>query len=216
MKKIIFTLICLVLLMCLSSCGKGTSQALPPMPMSSPAPSGGAIINPDSEVRGVWIATVFNIDYPSYYDLPAAKLKSEIDDIIANCKKMGLNTVFFQVRPSCDALYDSDIFPVSTVLSTKGKLQFDPLEYFVTEAHKNNIFLHAWINPLRITVAKDSESKLPAGSPAVLHPEWTVKYADGKLYFNAGLPEVRELVAEGVREVVKKYDVDGVVFDDYF
>lgn len=217
MKKIIktATLLCIILL--LTSCGKNAvGFSIPPYKAESPMTAGTSIINPDSEVRGVWIATIFNIDYPSYYDLPADKLKAEIDDIIETCKETGLNTVFFQVRPSCDALYDSDIFPVSRVLSTTGKLQFDPLDYFVKEAHKNNIFLHAWINPLRITTSANSEDKLSDKSPAKLHPEWTVKYADGKLYFNAGLPEVRDLVADGVREVVEKYDVDGVVFDDYF
>lgn len=216
MKKLFLLIALLILAAVLSSCGTEPSVSMHCLEPDSKMVSGTAIINPDSEVRGVWIASVFNIDYPSYFDLPADKLKSEIDEIIANCKKAGLNTVFFQVRPSCDALYDSDIFPVSRVLSTTGKLTFDPLEYFVKEAHKNNIFLHAWINPLRITVSADSEDKLPSDSPAALHPEWTVKYADGKLYFNAGLPEVRQLVADGVREIVDNYDVDGIVFDDYF
>jgi len=218
MKNLKILTILLLFTMLLTSCGgvSVSKNALSSLSSDLPSPTGHSIINPDSEVRGVWIASVFNIDYPSYYDLPADKLKAEIDDIISNCKKYGLNTVFFQVRPSCDALYDSDIFPVSKVLSTTGKLNFDPLDYFVKEAHKNNIFIHAWVNPLRITVSANSEKSLPESSPAVQHPEWTVKYADGKLYFNAGLPEVRDLVADGVREIVAKYDVDGVVFDDYF
>ena len=214
--KILSLLFVAVLL--LSSCG-GTSTsktALEGLTSDPPSPTGHSIINPDSEVRGVWIASVFNIDYPSQTDLPEDKLKSEIDDIIYHCKKYGLNTVFFQVRPACDALYNSDIFPVSTALSTTGNLSFDPLGYFVKEAHKNNIFLHAWVNPLRITTSANAENRLPENSPASIHPEWTVKYSDGKLYFNAGIPEVRDLVADGVREIVTKYDVDGVVFDDYF
>lgn len=217
MKKLLLILLVLILCASLASCeNNSTGMAMPRLSPDAQLKQGTAIINPDSEVRGVWIATVFNIDYPSFYDLPAEQLKSEIDDIIDTCKKAGLNTVFFQVRPSCDALYKSDIFPVSKVLSTTGKMQFDPLEYFVTAAHRNNIFIHAWINPLRITVSADSEDKLPADSPAVLHPEWTVKYADGKLYFNAGIPDVRQLVADGVREIVENYNVDGIVFDDYF
>ena len=218
MTKFKTLLLLLAAALLLSSCASETVSrtAIQSLTSDVPSPTGYSIINPDSEVRGVWIASVFNIDYPSQTDLSADKLKGEIDDIIATCKSIGLNTVFFQVRPSCDALYDSDIFPVSTSLSSSGSLAFDPLKYFVSEAHKNNIFLHAWVNPLRITVSANSEGKLPQNSPAVMHPEWTIKYADGKLYFDAGLPEVRDLVADGVREIVTKYDVDGVVFDDYF
>ena len=217
MKKItVFALLLLIVLVSVTSCAGNSKLSLAPLNADRQSPTGSAIINPDSEVRGVWIASVFNIDFPSYSGLSEAKLKGEIDAIIDTCKKAGLNTIFFQVRPSCDALYESDIFPVSSFLSTDGELTFDVLEYFVEEAHKNNIFLHAWINPLRVTVAADSEGKLPETSPAKEHPEWTVKYADGKLYLNAGIPEVRTLVADGVREIVENYDVDGIVFDDYF
>ncbi len=174
------------------------------------------IINPDSEVRGVWIASVYNIDYPSGTDLSAEALQAEVDAILDTCERNHLNTVFFQVRPSCDALYKSDIFPVSSYLSTGGTLVFDPLDYIVTEAHKRNIFVHAWVNPLRVTMNSHDIDALPDGSPAKMYPEWTVPYADGKLYLNAGLPEVRQLVADGVEEIVKNYDVDGIVFDDYF
>lgn len=213
----ILKLLCLVVAaLSLVSCSGKIGMSFPRLHNVLPDSRGTAVINPDSEVRGVWIASVFNINYPSRTDLDAGSLKGEIDKILDTCEKNNLNTVFFQVRPSADALYDSDIFPVSGVLSTKGELTFDPLKYIVSEGHKRNIFIHAWVNPLRITVTADSEDKLPVDSPAVKHPEWTVKYADGKLYFNAGLPEVRELVADGVREIVKKYDVDGVVFDDYF
>ncbi len=174
------------------------------------------IINPDSEVRGVWIASVYNIDYPSRADLTADELKSEIDAILDTCEKNRLNTVFFQVRPACDALYDSDIFPVSKFISSEGKLVFDPLEYIVSEAHQRNIFIHAWVNPLRVTMNTTDLSTLDDKSPAKNHPEWVVEYADGKLYLNAGVPEVADLVVDGVREIVSKYDVDGIVFDDYF
>ncbi len=183
---------------------------------SEPSPQLQHIINPNSEIRGVWIASVYNIDYPSATDLDADKLKAEIDSILDTCEKNNLNTVFFQVRPSCDALYDSDIFPVSSYLSSEGKLVFDPLEYIVSEAHMRNIYVHAWVNPLRVTMDTHDISSLDDKSPAKQHPEWTVAYGDGKLYLNAGLPEVRELVTDGVREIVKKYDVDGIVFDDYF
>ena len=203
-------------LIVLTSCADNVGHTFPTLDISDTSVVASSIIDPSSEVRGVWIASVFNINYPSRADLDADTLRAEIDSILASCEKNDLNTVFFQVRPSCDALYESELFPVSRSLSTSGELTFDPLRYLLAEAHRRNIFVHAWVNPLRITVAADSEGKLPEDSPAVKHPEWTVKYADGKLYFNAGIPELRTFVAEGVREIVEKYDVDGVVFDDYF
>ena len=207
----------LSLLILLTSCGvQATSLNLVPMQPTEENMTTTNIIDPSSEVRGVWIASVYNIDYPSSTGLDAAALQAEIDEIIATCLENGLNTIFFQVRPTCDALYKSDIFPVSSFLSADGTLPFDPLEYIVTEAHRNNIFVHAWVNPLRVTMNSTDVSSLPENSPARQNPDWTVPYADGKLYLNAGIPEVRNLVADGVREIVAGYDVDGIVFDDYF
>lgn len=183
------------------------------------------ILNPDSEVRGVWIATVNNINFPSQKGLDALSLKRELDDIISTCKKNGINAVYFQVRPCGDALYKSEIFPSSEYLTGKQGAAlsggFDPLEYLVKAAHENNIKVHAWVNPLRVsygTKAKPSHSTdtLAETNPARINPDYTVAYGDGKLYYNAGIPEVRELVASGVAEIVRGYDVDGVVFDDYF
>ncbi|MBQ4605929.1 MAG: family 10 glycosylhydrolase, partial [Clostridia bacterium] len=207
----------LTLSILLTSCGvEATSLTLVPMQPTEENMPTTNIIDPSSEVRGVWIASVFNIDYPSAAGLDAAALQAEIDSIIATCLETGLNTIFFQVRPTCDALYKSELFPVSSFLSTDGTLPFDPLDYIVKEAHKNNIFVHAWVNPLRVTMNSTDVNSLPETSPARMHPEWTVPYVDGKLYLNAGIPEVRKLVADGVREIVAGYDVDGIVFDDYF
>ena len=183
------------------------------------------ILNPDSEVRGVWIATVTNINFPSKKGLSVKELKAELDDIIATCEAANLNAIYFQVRPSSDALYDSDIFPVSEYLTgTQGSSLpdgFDPLAYLLEQAHAKNIRVHAWVNPLRVTVGSQSSPKtdvtaLSKNHPARLNPDWTIAYADGRLYYDCGLPEVRELVADGVREIVEKYDVDGIIFDDYF
>ncbi len=183
------------------------------------------IINPDSEVRGVWIATVNNINFPSKKGLDALSLKRELDDIVSTCVKNGINAVYFQVRPSGDALYKSEIFPTSEYLTGKQGAPlsggFDPLEYLVKAAHESNIKVHAWVNPLRVsygTKANPSHNTdgLAENNPARKNPDYTVAYGDGKLYYNAGIPEVRELIADGVAEIVSGYDVDGVVFDDYF
>ncbi len=180
-----------------------------------------SLIDPASEVRGVYIASVYNIDFPTKPDLSASALKKELDSILDNAAAAGLNTVFFQVRPACDALYKSELFPVSEALSSSGKLVMDPLAYIVEQAHKRNIFVHAWVNPLRVTTGSTAKpntdvKNLPKNSPAAQHPEWTLPYADGRLYLDPGIPAVRDLIADGVREIVKNYDVDGVIFDDYF
>ena len=218
MRKIrTIPILLMTLLTLLTSCeNKDYDMTSKPMTPDRDAPALTHIIHPDSEVRGVWIASVYNIDYPSRADLTADQLKSEIDAILDTCERVGLNTVFFQVRPHCDALYKSEIFPVSTSISSGGTLVFDPLEYIVNEGHRRNIFVHAWVNPLRVTMNSHDISALPDNSPAKLYPDWTVAYGDGKLYLNAGVPGVRELIADGVREIVANYDVDGVVFDDYF
>ncbi|MBR3423136.1 MAG: family 10 glycosylhydrolase, partial [Clostridia bacterium] len=212
-KKTFFSVLGAILASCflLTGCGADTVTSLPRHETRDvPAPLVG-LLDPDSEIRGVWIASVYNIDFPSAPDLSPGELKAELDAILDNCTAWGLNTVFFQVRPSCDALYKSDIFPPSRFLTTTGEIALDPLSYLLEEAHRREIFVYAWVNPLRITTAYTAEPTLPAG----ITDEMTVLY-DDKLVLNAGVPAARDLVADGVREIVAKYDVDGVVFDDYF
>lgn len=184
-------------------------------------PSAGATQQPAQDgMRGVWVSTIYNIDYPSAQGLTADQLRSEADTMLDNIAQMGLNTVFLQVRPSADALYDSDIFPASRYVSgTVGQApdgDFDVLAYWVEAAHARGLQLHAWLNPYRIT--KDGQSEydaLPDDSPAKQHPEWTIVYEDN-YYFNPGLPAVQELVVDGATEIVQNYDVDGIHLDDYF
>lgn len=173
------------------------------------------------EMRGVWVSSVYNLDYPSSPTTDPDKLKAEADEILDNCVKWGLNAVFLQVRPSGDALYKSDLFPWSKYLTgsvgTAPQNGFDPLEYWVEAAHKRGLELHAWINPYRITRSKDTEwNSLPSTHPAKMNPDWVVKYSDGNYYFNPGIPEVRDLVTRGAVEIVQNYDVDGLHMDDYF
>lgn len=173
------------------------------------------------EMRGVWVSSVYNLDYPASPTTDPDKLKAEADEILDNCVKWGLNAVFLQVRPSGDALYKSDLFPWSKYLTgsvgTAPQDGFDPLEYWVEAAHKRGLELHAWINPYRITRSKDTEwNSLPSTHPAKMNPDWVVKYSDGNYYFNPGIPEVRDLVTRGAVEIVQNYDVDGLHMDDYF
>lgn len=180
----------------------------------------GAVQTAQDGMRGVWVSTIYNIDYPSAQGLSADALKSEADTILDNIAAMGLNTVFLQVRPSADAIYPSEIFPWSRYISgTVGQApdgDFDVLAYWVDGAHSRGLQLHAWLNPYRIT--KDGQSEwdaLPESSPAKQHPEWVVEYEEN-YYFNPGLPAVQQLVVDGAAEIVKNYDIDGIHLDDYF
>lgn len=177
---------------------------------------------PDAEMRGVWVSSVYNLDYPAKPTADADALKAEADSILDGAQRMGLNAIFLQVRPSSDALYPSALFPWSKYLTgaqgTAPAGGFDPLRYWLDGAHARGIELHAWLNPYRITKGKDAEwNALAASNPAKLHPEWTVRYTDGNYYYDPGLPEVRGLVKDGVAELIDSYpDIDGIHFDDYF
>ena len=172
------------------------------------------------ELFGIWVATAMNINFPSGRDLSADQLREELEEIIDLSLSIGANAIFFQVRPSGDAFYSSDIFPVSKYLTgSEGSGLpdgLDPLEYLINSAHERGIAVHAWVNPLRASIGTTDIKKLSPGHPARLHPEYVVEYPDNRLYFDPGLPEVRELIASGVREIAEKYPVDGIIFDDYF
>ncbi len=174
----------------------------------------------EEEMRGIWVSTVYALDYPESYTTDAGALMQQADEVLDNAKAMGMNTVFLQVRPSSDALYDSDYYPWSRYLTgTQGVAPqdgFDPLEYWVEAAHQRGLELHAWINPYRVTRSGTAEyEQLSADNPAKQHPEWLVLY-EGNYYFDPALPEVRQLVVNGALEIVRNYDVDGIHLDDYF
>jgi uncharacterized lipoprotein YddW (UPF0748 family) len=171
---------------------------------------------PKRQLRGVWIATVKNIDWPSRTGLGAGKQKAEYVKILDSAVKRNLNAVFVQVRPASDALYRSSLEPWSQYLTgTAGKDPgWDPLPFLIDEAHKRNLEFHAWFNPYRAAYDADI-SKLPANHPARQHRDWTVKYG-GLLFYNPGLPQVRDHVTKVITDVVTRYDIDGVHFDDYF
>lgn len=176
-----------------------------------------ATLTPDNGLHGVWVTTVGNADFPSKQGLDATTQKKEADAILDKVNSLGLNAIFLQVRPNSDALYKSNVYPWSVVLTgTQGKNPgYDPLAYFVEGAHKRGLKIEAWINPYRVQTKADM-SALCSKSPAMLHPDWTVVTSDGQLYFNPGVPAVRDMIENGITEIVQNYDVDGIVFDDYF
>ncbi len=172
------------------------------------------------ELRGVWVSTVANIDYPSRQTTDPEPLKRELISILDNCKDMGFNAVFFQVRPSGDALYKSEIFPWSRYLTgEQGQAPdngFDPLAFAVQEAHARGIELHAWINPYRITNSASEKSRLCPENPAVKNPNLVLTDSEGKMYYNPGDEGSVDLIVKGAVEIVSNYDVDGLHMDDYF
>ncbi len=171
-------------------------------------------------LKGVWVSTVYQLDYPQTATRDPALLQTQADEILETCAEMGMDAVFLQVRPSCDALYPSQLFPWSRYLTGAAgegpEGDFDPLGYWVERAHALDLELHAWINPFRVT--RDGEKELAAlaeSSPAARHPEWVVEH-EGNYYLDPGVPEVRELAIRGAEELVRGYELDGIHLDDYF
>jgi uncharacterized lipoprotein YddW (UPF0748 family) len=172
---------------------------------------------PKREFRAVWVATVNNIDWPSKSGLSVSEQKKEAIAILDLQKKNRMNAIIFQVRPAADAFYKSELEPWSRYLTgTPGKGPepfYDPMQFWIEECHKRNMEFHAWLNPFR--VAQDASQPMAANHIAFKHPEWIVNYG-GKLYFDPGLPQTREFVNKVVVDIVSRYDVDAIHFDDYF
>ncbi|MFA5328678.1 MAG: family 10 glycosylhydrolase [Prolixibacteraceae bacterium] len=173
--------------------------------------------SPKHEFRAVWVATVNNIDWPSKPGLSTEQQKTEAIAILDMHARNGMNAIIMQVRPASDAFYPSDLEPWSRYLTgTPGKAPspyYDPLEFWIQECHKRNMEFHAWLNPFR--VAQNANEPLATNHIAFQHPEWVVNYG-GKLYFDPGLPQTREFVTKVVADIVSRYDVDAIHFDDYF
>ncbi|MCK8486198.1 family 10 glycosylhydrolase [Paenibacillus sp. MBLB2552] len=168
-------------------------------------------------LRGVWISTVSNLDWPSNSSYGKVEAqKAEYVQLLDEVQAMGMNAVFVQVRPSADAIYPSSLVPWTSYLTgTAGKDPgYDPLQFLIEETHRRGMEFHAWFNPFRASTGGDA-SKLPANHVANLHSEWIVKF-DGKLYINPGISEARDHVIRAIMEVVNRYDIDGVHLDDYF
>ncbi|WP_067472144.1 glycoside hydrolase family 10 protein [Actinomadura hibisca] len=168
------------------------------------------------QLRGMWIATVANIDWPKDGDRTAAQQQARFRQLLDTAKAMNLNAVFVQIRPNSDAFYPSPYEPWSQwITGTPGKDPgYDVLDFMVKEAHARNLEFHAWFNPYRVA-RHDDLDKLAPDSPARKHPDWVRKYGGG-MWYDPGLPQVRDLATKAVMDVVGKYDVDAVHFDDYF
>ena len=174
---------------------------------------------PERELRGVWLATVLNIDYPSLATPDATTLKLEFREKLTALRKVGFNTLFVQVRPAGDALYPTELAPWSQWLTGRQgsppvPADFDPLAFMIEEAHAQAVELHAWVNPYRLTMSLDTFNLAPNH---LFHQrrDWVRQYGS-RLYLDPGLPEVRRHLGQVIAELVSNYDLDGIHFDDYF
>lgn len=168
--------------------------------------------SPKREMRAAWIQTVFQDHYSRRTPQQNCEWLAEQLDIMAQA---GINAVIFQVRPQADAFYRSSLEPWSRWL-TGASLKdpgWDPLQFMVEQCHARSMELHAWINPYRITSSR--KQTVPASHIARKHPERTIRY-NGNLYFNPALPENREWICRVVDDIVSRYDIDAIHFDDYF
>ncbi|MEU2596705.1 family 10 glycosylhydrolase [Streptomyces hirsutus] len=192
------------------------ASAAPGRPLSGPSGATGGRGAAAGEMRGVWLATVANRDWPSRPGLSAAEQRAELIAHLDAAVRNRLNTVILQVRPTADALWPSPYEPWSACLTgTQGvDPGWDPLGTAVTEAHARGLELHAWFNPYRVAAHTDP-TRLAATHPARENPGWVVPYG-GKLYYNPGLPEVRAFVEDAMLDAVRRHPVDAVHFDDYF
>lgn len=170
------------------------------------------------EFRGVWVATVDNIDWPTKGNYDSESQKAEFIKLLDMHKRNGINAMIVQVRPVTDAFYPSQYEPWSEYLTgIQGKPPtpyYDPLQFMITETHKRGMEFHAWMNPYR-AVFKIGKSSIAATHITRVHPEWFLTYGDKK-YFDPGNKEVQEYLTNVVKDVVSRYAVDAIHFDDYF
>lgn len=175
-------------------------------------------VPPLREVRAVWVASVTNIDWPTSKNLTPAQQKSEFITLLDRHKLNGINNIFAQIRPTCDAFYISSIEPWSEWLTgtqgTPPNPLYDPLTFMVDEAHKRGMELHAWVNPYRAVMNKNTSS-VHSSHVSKRKPQWVKEYGVYK-WLDPGNPEVMEYVTSVIMDVVRRYDIDGIHFDDYF
>ncbi len=200
MKRIFVLLMCFAVVF-LSSCEGGKEQS-----------------EKEEEIRALWISVY---DMAVFKGISEGGFRAKTENMFSDIENRGFNNVFVQVRPSGDALYESEIFPWSKYISgEEGKSPgYDPLEIFISCAHSHNLKLHAWINPYRISSVSADMEKLSENNPArkmyMSNPDDIYLSTEG-IYYNPASEKVRKLLLDGVREIVRNYDVDGIHIDDFF
>lgn len=175
------------------------------------------LAQPKRELRGAWVATVSNIDWPSSKTLTVAQQQSELIAILNQHQQAGLNAVFFQIRSQCDALYNSSIEPWADVLNgLQGSTSsYDPLQFVIDECRKRNLEIHAWFNPYRAVINATNLSSFATNHIARTRPDLLLSQGNLRV-LDPGQPEVNTYIIRVVMDVLRRYDVDGIHFDDYF
>lgn len=196
----------------MAACSGGTDSTAPG-PIS---PADTAAPPLEREMRGLWIATVANIDWPSTRTLSASQQKAELIDILDRAKAAGLNTIVFHVRPAGDAVYDSPLEPWASLLTGTqgGNPGYDPLSFAISEAHARGMELHAWINPFRAGNTSDT-STMVAPHLFTTRRELIRIYASN-IWMDPGEPAVHDHSMSVILDILRRYDVDGIHADDYF
>ncbi len=174
---------------------------------------------PKRELRAIWLCTFLNLDWPSTSTRTVQEVKDSVIRLLDLQQQTGINAIYFQVRNECDAVYQSPIEPWSaSVTGTQGiapPTGFDPLQFMIDECRKRGIEIHAWFNPYRAVNNYSSIGSYASSHVANQHPEWLL--AQGNLrILNPGIPAVRDYVLKVVMDVLRRYDVDGIHYDDYF
>ena len=174
---------------------------------------------PDREFRGVWIATVSNIDWPSSRHTSTTHQTSELVALLDKLAELNFNAVIFQVRTSGDAFYNSTLEPWSYYLTGhQGRAPspfYDPLEFIIQEAHKRNIEVHAWFNPYRARAGSSSKSGLASNHVVHRFPRYVYPYGSN-LWMDPGSKDLQDFIYGVFMDIVQRYDIDGVHMDDYF
>lgn len=201
----------IALLLIVIACSKEVDEIEKPNP---PAPTP-TLIFPKKEMRSVWITTVWGLDWPQN-DYNAHTQKQQYISYLEKCNQLNINAIFFQVKGMGDAFYDSPYEPWSRYITgERGKHPgYDVLKFMIDEAHKRNIEFHAWMNPYRIATRANNGTTYPPLHSSV-KVEWVVNHEKIQIY-NPALPEVRQRLSDIVKDIITKYDVDGIHFDDYF
>ncbi|MGB3066183.1 glycoside hydrolase family 10 protein [Sphingobacterium thalpophilum] len=210
-----FVLMAICAVMVLNACKKGSNDPIVPGPEPNPPGSGTALSLPKKEMRAVWISTAWGLDWPAgiYGEM---QQKQAYMSMLDKFKELRINAIFFQVKAMGDAFYNSAYEPwASSITGVRGKDPgYDILAFLIEEAHKRGVEFHAWMNPYRIATRAGVSSTYPPLHASV-PSDWVVSHEKIQIY-NPALPEVRSRLVNIVKDLISKYDVDGVHFDDYF
>ena len=170
-------------------------------------------IKKEEETRAIFVSYIELNKYIKGNDYEISK--RNIRKIIKNIKRLKCNTIILQVRSASDAIYKSNIYPMSlNIVNTEYDDYFDVLDYFIKESHKSNVKVIAWINPYRIRTTCD-KTTITEKNPAYKYLDTDIVYINNGIYYNPSKQETEDLIVKGVEEVLN-YDVDGILFDDYF